>query len=143
MSDFHGKIVRKDPATRGTLVIINQESASTCTDAADFTSDENYANMILSNVTLNVSEISFSDNRYGNIKYKKKKQVDSEKLSERWNIDPGKAKKNVTQTVQHGFRRCLHPTLGRQYLTNDWMLHYESMPDPIYSDTLKSGIVSK
>ena len=58
--------------------------------------------MLLSNVTVNVSEISNSDTRYGNFKSKNTKQVYSETLAEIWNIDLGKAKVTVTQTTQRG-----------------------------------------
>ena len=102
MFDLRGKIACKDPAARVTLMIIDQMTASTCTDASDFTSDENCDNMILSNIIVNVSGIYNSDTRYGNIKLHKTKQVDSETLAEHWNIDLGKAKKTVTRTIQHG-----------------------------------------
>ena len=49
----------------------------------------------------------------------------------------------MTQTKQCGVHSCLHPTLGRQYSTNYQILRYKRMPDPIYADTLKSGVVSK
>ena len=49
-------------------MIIDQVTVSTCTNAAEFTSDNNFDTMILSNVTANVSDISNSDTRYGNIK---------------------------------------------------------------------------
>ena len=94
------------------MIIIDQVTASTCTDAADYNSDDNFANMLLSNATVNVSEISNSDTRYGNTKSQKTKQVDSETLAKRWNIDFVKAKKDVTKTTQRGVQSCLHPTLG-------------------------------
>ena len=68
--------------------------------------------MFFSDVTVNVSELSNYDTRYGNIKSKKTKQVDSETLAKRWNIDLGKAKKTVAQMTQHGVQSFLHPTLG-------------------------------
>ena len=99
--------------------------------------------MLLSNVIVNISEISNFDTRYGNIMSQKTKKVDSETLYKRCNIDLGKSKKNVIQPTQLGVQRCLHSTQGRQYLTNDQMIRYKHMPDPVYSDTIKSGIVSK
>ena len=44
--------------------------------------------------------------------------------------------------MQRGVWSCLHPTTGRRYPNNDQMLQYKCMPDPVYDDTLKSGIVS-
>ena len=109
----------KDPAVRGPLMIIYQVTASTCTDAANLTSDINFATIILSNVTENVSKISYSDTRYGNTRSQKTKQFDYETLAKPWNIDLGKAKKTVNQTKQCGFLICLRQKLGRQYPTND------------------------
>ena len=68
MTHFRGKIDRKLPDARGLLMIIVQVTVSSCIDAADFTFNENISNMILSDVTINASEISNSDTRYGNIK---------------------------------------------------------------------------
>ena len=81
MTNFCGKISRKYPSARGLLLIIDQVTASTCADAADFTSDEKNSTMILSNVTANVSEISNSDTRYRNIKLNNTKQFYSRTLS--------------------------------------------------------------
>ena len=99
MTDFRGKIVCKYPAAMISLMIIDQVTASTCTNAADFTFEEKFATMILSNVNANVSDISNPGTRYGNIKLQNTKQVDSETLAKRWNIDLGKSKKIVTRTV--------------------------------------------
>ena len=141
MTEFCRNVSCKDPAASGPWKVIEKVTAITCTDAADFTSNDNLATIMLSNVASNVSKISISDTRYGNIKLQKTKQVDSETLAKCWNIDLGKAKKTVTQTTQHGVQICLHPTLGRQYLTNDQMLRYKHITDPVYADTFKSGIV--
>ena len=99
MTDFRGKIVCKYPAAMISLMIIDQVTASTCTNAADFTFEEKFATMILSNVNANVSDISNPGTRYGNIKLQNTKQVDSETLAKRWNSDLGKSKKIVTRTV--------------------------------------------
>ena len=143
MSVFHVKISHKDLYARVPLMFIDQVTASTCTDAADLTSEETFSTMTLSNVNANVSDISNPGTRYGNIKLQNTKQVDSETLAKRWNIDLGKSKKIVTRTVQCGFRSCLHPILGHRYLNNDQMLRYKHMLDPVYAETLNSGIVSK
>ena len=99
MSVFHVKIAHKDLYARVPLMFIDQVTASTCTDAADFTSDDNCSTMILSNINANVSDISNPGTRYGNIKLQNTKQVDSETLAKRWNSDLGKSKKIVTRTV--------------------------------------------
>ena len=96
MTNFCGKISRKYPAARGLLMIIEQVTTSTCTDAAEFNSDESFNIMIFSNVTVKASEIPNSDTKYVNIKSQKAKQVDSGTLSKSCNIDLDKAKKTVT-----------------------------------------------
>ena len=100
-------------------------------------------NTLESNVNINISDISNSKTRYGNIQSKGSKQVYSGTLSKRLIINLFKAKKTVTVTTQHGVWSCLHPALGRQYPTNENILCYNHMPDPVFSDTLKSGTKSK
>ena len=102
-----------------------------------------FLNILLSNLTINVSDISNYYTRYGSIKSNNTKQVDSETLSKRWKIYLGKAKNIVTRTTQRGVQSCLHPMLGHRYPNHDQILHYNNMPDPVYSDTLKYGIVPK
>ena len=100
-------------------------------------------NILLSNVTVNFSNIYNSDTRYGNIKSQKTKNIYSETLDKLWNIDIGKAKKTETRTTQRGFQRLFHPMIGRQYPTNYWMICYKRMPDHVYAYTLKSGVMYK
>ena len=46
MTELRGKISRKYPVTMGPLMIIDQVTVSTCTDAAEITSDDNLSTMI-------------------------------------------------------------------------------------------------
>ena len=46
MSDFRGKFSRKDPTARWLLMIIDQVAVITCSDAADFTSEKTFANIL-------------------------------------------------------------------------------------------------
>ena len=64
-------------------------------------------------------------------------------LPKRWNIDRKKALKTVKYTNQRGIRRCLHPSLSRRYPTNDRMMRYNRLFNSMFSDTMKSGVVSK
>ena len=96
MTDFRGKIVCKYPAVRRPLMIIDQVTASTCTDADEFIYDDNFDTMLFSNVTANFSEIYNYDIKYENIKSQKTKQVYYETLAKRCNIYLGKSKNNVT-----------------------------------------------
>ena len=49
----------------------------------------------------------------------------------------------VQRTTQRGVRSCIDPTFSRRYPTNDRILRYKRMPEPIFSDTLKDGTLSK
>ena len=106
---------------------------------ADFTSDDNFSNILEYNANINIKEISDSNTRYGNIQSKRSKQVDSETLSKRWKIDLGKANNTETRTTHCRVKICLHPMMGLQYPMNDQMLRYKRIPDPVFSDTLKVG----
>ena len=64
MVDPTGNIIHRD-AARGPLTVINQITTSTCTDAVDFTANENFGNVLASHI--NVSEVSNSSTRYGNV----------------------------------------------------------------------------
>ena len=86
-TDYRVKVVRSDSAVRGPLMAINQVTASTCDDTVDLTADDNFANVLQSHVHVNISEISNSCTKYGNIKSQRSKQVDSDTLAKRWSID--------------------------------------------------------
>ena len=132
LCDFHGKIIRETSVTRGHLMVINQVTSSTTVCAADIYSDEKFANVLESNVTVTLSEITDSNNKYGNTKSKKVKQVDSNTLSKRWNIDLGKSKRTVQRTTQRGVMSCINLTLSQRYPSNDRMLRYKRMTDPVF-----------
>ena len=89
MIDHRGNVLRRGSTARGPLTIINQITTSTCNDAVDFTANENFGIVLASNI--NVSELHNSTSRYGNIKSKKGKQVDSATLAKRWGIAQRKA----------------------------------------------------
>ena len=83
MYKYHGKVVRSDPSAREPLMVMNQINASTCNDAAYFSDNDNFANVPESNVNIDISGISSSDTRYGNIQSKRSKNVDSTTLAKR------------------------------------------------------------
>jgi hypothetical protein len=70
------------------------------------------------------------------------KEVNSETLAKRWNIDQRKALNTVKQTTQHGVWSCLYPALSRRTPTNDMMLRYTWLPHPVFSDKLNAGVLS-
>ena len=81
MCDFRGEIIQETSVARGPLMVINQVTASTTVCTADIYSDENFANVLESNVAVTLYKITNSNNKYGNIRSKKGKQVDSNTLS--------------------------------------------------------------
>ena len=124
---------------------------STTVDAADLTSDDNFAAVFNSDVNVTVaqlssnltnpsalSEISNSTNRYVTIQSNKRKQVDGDTLARQWAIYSDKDISTVKKTTHQGVRSVLNPNLSRQYPTNDMMLRYKCMPHPVFSDTLQA-----
>ena len=77
-----------------------------------------------------------------NIQSTKGKQVDSETLAKRWNIDQRKALNTIKKTTQRGVRTFLHPSLARCFPTNDRMMRYKRLPHPVFDDTMAAGVVS-
>jgi hypothetical protein len=79
---------------------------------------------------------------YGNIYSTQGKQVDSETLAKRWNIDQLKALNTAKQTTQHGVCSCLYPALSWYMTTNDMMLQYNRLLHPLFSNAMKAGVLS-
>ena len=73
----------------------------------------------------------------------KRKQVDSATLAKRWNMDKKKTLKIVKLTTQRGVRITLHPFFSCWYPTNDCMMCYKRLPQPVFSDILKAGVLAK
>ena len=57
-------------------------------------------------------------------------------LAKKWGISPEKACNAICHTTQHGVCTVLHPSLSRQFRTNDCQLIYRRLPHNVYSDTL-------
>ena len=95
MMDFQGGIFRHGIIDRGHLMVINSVTISTCLYAADVLSNKNFGNVLQSNVNflhvkvLNTHNLSRLDSApiLGNIHSTKVKQINSETLAKRWNID--------------------------------------------------------
>ena len=150
MMDFQGDIVRPGIIDRVQLMVINYVTVSTCLDAAYVLSNENSGNVLQSNVNvshvkvLNTHNLSRLDSApsLGNIQSTKGKQVDSETLAKRWNIDQRKALNTVNQTTQRGVRTCLCLSLARRFSMNDRMMRYKRLTYPVFADTMEAGVVS-
>ena len=134
----------------GPLMVTNSVTISTCPDAADVLSDDDFGNVLQSNVNvshvkvLNTHNLSRLDSApsLGNVQSIKGKQVNSETLSRRWNIDQRKALNTVKQTTQRGVRTCLHPSLALRFPMNDRMMRYKRLPHPVFADTMEACVVS-
>ena len=126
MMDFQGDIVRPGIIDRGHLMVINSVTVSTCLDAADVLVDKNFGNFLQSNVNVSHAKVLITHNlsrldsapSLSNIKSTKGKQVNSDTLTKRWNIDQRKALNTVKQTTQRGVRTYLHPSLACRFPTN-------------------------
>ena len=88
MMDFQGDILHPRIIDRGHLMVINSVTVSTCIDVADVLSDENFGNVLQSNVNVshvkvfNTHNLSCLDSApsLGNIQSTKGKHVNSETL---------------------------------------------------------------
>jgi hypothetical protein len=100
MTDHRGDIFTgsHDPPP----MIINEIMLSTCAFAADIHSDLNYGRALASHEHVTLSEITNSQNKYGDIKSTRGKRVDGETLAKRWGIDLAKARNTINVTTQRG-----------------------------------------
>ena len=80
-------------------------------DAVDVTDDDNFADILESNVIASISSVHSNS---GIIRSKSQPAIDHLKLSEHWNISPERARMTVNRTTQKGVQTCLHPLLNRR-----------------------------
>ena len=140
MMDYQGDIIRPGIIDRGHLMVINSITVTTCLDAADVVSDKNFGNVLQANVNVSHIKVLITYNlscldsapSLGNIQSTIGKQVNSETLAKRWNIDQRKAMNTFKQTTQRGVKTCLHPSLARRFPTNDRMMRYKRLPHPVF-----------
>ena len=150
MMSYKGELICPGAVKRTPLLVINLETISTCADAVDMLFADNFATALERNVnclhvkvykTHTLSRVESQPN-LGNVYLTHGKQVDSETLDKRWNIDQRKALKTVKQTTQYGGWSCLHCALARRMPTNNRMLRYNRLPHTVFSDMLKAGVLS-
>ena len=58
MVDWKGDLIGPDTTARGPSLVINSVCTSTCEDAADIASDDNFADVLLSNVHVSQMNVS-------------------------------------------------------------------------------------
>ena len=150
--NYKGDIVRPDSTARVPFMVINYVCMSTCEDAADISSDDNFANVLQPNVNVshvnimkpnNVSQVSYADSTLGHIQSRERKKVDSETLAKLWNIYRKKALKTAKRKTQRGIGTCLQPSLSQRYPKNYCMMRFNRLPHYMFSDTMKSGVLYK
>jgi hypothetical protein len=137
MTDHSGAIVR-DAVVRGPDLVISALHSLT-TDLADILHDRNFHQVLLSHVHISSMDTSLN----GHIQKHKTAPIDHMTLASRWMISPEKAKQTVQRTTQCGVRTCLNPTLARRFPTNDQMLRYKRLPNPVFTNTMFAGVASK
>ena len=71
------------------------------------------------------------------------KSVGPEHLAKKWHCSLNQAEQTLKVTTQRGTRTILKGSLTRRYKTNDRMLRYRRLPHVIFTDTLKSKVLSK
>ena len=69
--------------------------------------------------------------------------IDPVTLARNWGIGLETAKRTVNATTQRGIQTVLHPTLSRQFHTNDRQLRYRRLPVDCFTDTMFSTVVSR
>ena len=73
----------------------------------------------------------------------RKPSVEEIVLAKRWGITPEEPQKTIQATMQRGSRTMLHPSLSRQYKTNDRNLCYHCLAHPAFSDTIFAIMVPR
>ena len=136
MTDFRGQVLDRETIERGRSVI---SSVSTGSDingndiiSIDFTADNNFGNALAD--TIKVSRVGVSKGKVG---------VTAQRLSKNWNISPEAAKRTVERTTQRGVRTTLNPSLSRRYSTQDRFLRYNRLQHDMFTDTMKSNVISR
>jgi hypothetical protein len=137
MINYSGNIVRDDAVRRPNFVISKLNSMTI--DPYDFTHDCNFHQMLESHGIVSSVDTTLNGNKI----LRKTKPIDLLILAARWLISPERAKRTVLRTTQHGVQMCVNPTLAHRFLTNDWMLQYNRLPHPVFTDTLIAGTSSK
>ncbi len=109
MIDYSGRLVMTTRPLMGHInhLVINLLSSLT-TDQADGTDDENFYDVLASQVQISSIETSLN----GHICSRKTAPIDPQTLAARWMISPEHAKQTVVMTTQRDVQTCLNPTLS-------------------------------
>jgi hypothetical protein len=69
--------------------------------------------------------------------------VDAATLAKNWGIGIEVAQMTRLVTTKRGIRIMIHPSLTKQYKTNDRHLRYRRLPVTMFTDTIYSAIISR
>jgi hypothetical protein len=146
ITGLDGNIIDRGSAARGlfttnavTTLFINSVT-TIVVDAADFTSDDNFAIVLESYVYGEADAAAYVAE--ANVKYTGKKPVDPAALAKRWGIAFDRAEKTVRRTSQDAVWRYTGTGMHYRKPTNDRYLRYNRLPYDMYSDTLQAGVKS-
>jgi hypothetical protein len=108
---------------RGEIKLLSTKYSDTSAKLQDLSPVLNYGTLLaeLDNITtnLNVSLV--------NSEMSDKAGVDAATLANKWGIGIEAAKRMRLVTTQRGIRRMIHPSLTKQYKTNDRQLRYRHL----------------
>jgi len=65
------------------------------------------------------------------------------KLAKTWNIPLKQAENTIRVTTQRGVRHIANPAISRRFRTNDRMMRYRKTGHTVFTDTLKSTVISR
>ena len=122
--------------------------------SADITGDFNFGTILESKVCVSAAntiidqssklEASMTKLQPGKtILTSQRKMVDAPTLAKRWNIPIDRAKNTILVTTQRGVQHVSNPSIMRRLPTNDRMMRYNSLPYPMFTDTLLAGTASQ
>ncbi len=113
MMDYSGRIVScNDSAVRGKNTMVINGLNPLANKAAHITDDNNFHKVLQAHARM----ASFES---GSFSTRASKPIDHQTLASRWMISPEQASKTVKVTTQWGVQTCIHPSLSRQFPTND------------------------
>ena len=135
MNDYRGYIVMTGPSYMGQYLVINPLS-SLSTPISDITNDDNFASML-------ENKVQVSAIQSGSVNFKQGKAVEALALVKPWMISPNQSNNTVRKTTQRVIIMVMNPHMSQQYPTNDQMLRYPHLPNPVITDTMISGTISK
>ena len=127
-----GFVRSHNASARGPILQLNAMSSTFAGDTADIMSSDNFGVVLESYVVVSSVESA-------KLVGKAKPGVDHLTLAKRWCIPPDRAKQTVHATTQRGVRVLQGHSLQTRYPTNDRMMRYDRLRQPMFTDMLIAG----